>query len=294
MMNASSRLGLLALAIFNLVMLFDFIHHNFYSNQSTSPRVFSVKNQKVQKANSWYMTDKEFEETIVEAKGLAYGNKIEMPKYNYTMNMLEIYNDYLLLVPLSGFEDIRFYKSIYRDMNMLFICDKGDERNGCDIYLDKTYDSSTLKEKTFEIFESYCLQEKQFKVVAKVDSGSIIDKFYLYQIVKFMADNSDKRIYFGNPVYLDFGAAMTSRFYAMTQSLMDEYCSCEHPLLDVESEDMWFGKTLNNCLKSKNYKTGNSINLLTCDLKYIEHNTLEHPGVSIKIGSDINPNKAKL
>ncbi|PVU84889.1 hypothetical protein BB560_007232 [Smittium megazygosporum] len=227
---------------------------------------------------------------IVNDDELKIGNRIRLPKFKAEGDLWDLKGLYHIMVPMSKIEDIKYFKSFYSDLETEMICDGGNKRNGCDSYLKKEYDYFSLKHKTRDIFRRYCNSGQKHKVVAKMDFDTIvIDKKYLYNVLKFMIDNSDRPIYYGNPFLRDYGGvSMGGNFYALNQKAMEYLCSCKMELSDVFAEDLWFGDVINNCTISKNLEGIDRINYLYNDNNKIIHKDYDAKGVSLRLGRNIN------
>ncbi|PVV03232.1 hypothetical protein BB560_002301 [Smittium megazygosporum] len=238
-------------------------------------------------------TNEEFQGLVVNDKNLKIGNRIRLPEFDVVGNMWDLRGQYHIMVPMSKIEDISFFKSFYSDLETETICDIGDNREGCDSYLDKAYTYNTLKEKTRDMFRKYCNSGQKHKLVAKMDYDAIIiDKQYFYKVLKFMMDNSDKPMYYGNPFYRYYGGvSMGGNFYAINEKAIEHLCSCEMELSDVFAEDLWFGDVINNCTISKNLEGFDRINYIFNDGRKILHKNYNAKGVSLKLGRNINNDK---
>ncbi|PVU96978.1 hypothetical protein BB560_005775 [Smittium megazygosporum] len=230
------------------------------------------------------------ERLIVPARRLKIGNRIKMPRKGTAGKMWEIKDLYHIMVPMSDIEDISYFKSFYNDLEMEVICDGNNRRDGCDSYLEDEYVYDTLREKTRDMFQRYCESGQKHKVIAKMDCDTIIiDKEYFYKVIKFMADNGDKPMYYGNPLYRDYGGiSMGGNFYAINEKAIEHLCSCKMEISDVSAEDLWFGDVMNNCTISKNLQGINRINYIFNDGRKILHKNYNAKGVSLELGRNIN------
>ncbi|PVU97031.1 hypothetical protein BB560_005774 [Smittium megazygosporum] len=237
-----------------------------------------------------FLSDDEFKNIVINDKKLKIGNRIKLPDTKPDGDLYDLKGQYHIMVPMSSIEDIKFFKSFYNDLETETICDLGDDRDGCDSYLDKKYNYYTLKQKTRDLFQKYCSSGQKHKLVAKMDYDAIIiDKQYFYKVLKFMMDNSDKPMYYGNPFYRDYGGiSMGGNFYALNQKAMEYLCSCKMELSDVLAEDLWFGDVINNCTISKNLEGFDRINYIFNDQSKILHKNYNAKGVSLKLGRNIN------
>ncbi|PVU96545.1 hypothetical protein BB561_001105 [Smittium simulii] len=220
-------------------------------------------------------------------KRLVSGRIIKLPEDLPDGRIIDLFDEYLFMVPMSKYEDIEFFKNFYSDLNTLIICDVDDNRDECDVNMESSYNYYTLREKTHDIFSKYCKFGKTHKLVAKMDFDAIINKQYLYKVVKFMADNSDKRMYYGNAFFEPTGIAMGGNFYALTEALLLDYCSCKTPLAYTQAEDLWFGRTINTCVKSKNLTEDEQINYIRNDGTKILHKNYVSNGVKLKLGKEV-------
>ncbi|PVV03046.1 hypothetical protein BB560_002488 [Smittium megazygosporum] len=101
-------------------------------------------------------------------------------------------------------------------------------------------------------------------------------------------DNGDKPIYYGNPLYRDYGGiSMGGNFYALNQKAIEHLCSCKIELSDVVPEDRWFGDVINNCTQSKNLEGIHNINYMINDMSKILHKKYSEKGVSLQLGRNV-------
>ncbi|PVU93497.1 hypothetical protein BB561_003251 [Smittium simulii] len=259
---------------------------NSQSQQSAVPPVAPVEKKNTTPSYKMSVKELKYHEEIDNDNRLEKGRVIRLPNLP-TGKIIDLYDEYLIMVPMSKYEDIDFFKNFYSDLNTLIICDIDDKREGCDVNMESTYNYNTLREKTHDIFSKYCKFGKTHKFLAKMDFDAIINKQYLYKVVKFMADNSDKRMYFGNAFFESTGIAMGGNFYALTERLVLDYCSCDTPLDHNNAEDLWFGRTINTCVKSKNLTDDEQIYFIRNDGSKIIHKDYVTNGVKLKLGKEV-------
>ncbi|PVV01083.1 hypothetical protein BB560_004514 [Smittium megazygosporum] len=237
---------------------------------------------------SWKIPKESIMSIVVPDSRIQRGFQIKLPKKTEGNNgkVYELYNDYIILVPMSKYEDVDFFKNfLHNDLNIFIVCDKDDFRAGCDANLDSNYSYTTLREKTHDMFSKYCMLGRTHNMVAKMDFDAIINKDYLFGLTKFISDNKEKRIYYGNPFFRKNGVAMGGNFYALSKQLMKDFCSCEHSRSSgALAEDLWFGETLNNCIIQKNFSGTDAILHLFNNQDKILHKVYSSNGVSLSLG----------
>ncbi|PVU88225.1 hypothetical protein BB559_005682 [Furculomyces boomerangus] len=156
------------------------------------------------------------------------------------------------MIPISKQESIEFFKNLYSDRNVMTICDADDNRKECDLRLTGNYQYNTLPQKVKEMLSVACNSLRGYKMYAKMDFDAYMKKDYVAKVIKFLTDNNERRIYYGNPIYRHDQFFMGGNFYAFTEQLFNDYCSCDIPEPDNWAEDYWFGRELEKCVKSKN------------------------------------------
>ncbi|OMJ09935.1 hypothetical protein AYI70_g10639 [Smittium culicis] len=194
------------------------------------------------------------------------------------------------MVPISTYEDPEWMKNVYSDLNFVTICDKGDNREFCDINTERTYDYQELPKKSFDIFNRICGYERQYKVIVKMDFDVFIGKSYLYEVFSFMVENHSMRIYFGDPMGQTTeskGTAMNGKIYAVTSNIISDYCSCNTPEPGKRLEDMWFGQTVVECVKKKGYKPEEQIIYYHSKENLIYHKRYKKNNVDLQAGRKI-------
>ncbi|OLY82963.1 hypothetical protein AYI68_g2908 [Smittium mucronatum] len=211
-------------------------------------------------------------------------NFIKLPEKFYVPGrIIDLYYQYQIIVPISKRESITFLKNFYSDLNVKVYCDVDDYRDGCDIRSDKSYKYHQLSYKTFDMFNYVCKNFEDFKIYAKMDFDAYIDKNYVYGVLKFISDNSERMIYYGNPILRNGKVFNGGNFYAISGSLFRDYCSCKIHPPKKPNEDEWFGEVLNNCFYSKNY-INETLIYMKNDMTKILHKHYTDDGVDIKLG----------
>ncbi|OMJ12724.1 hypothetical protein AYI70_g8942 [Smittium culicis] len=119
-----------------------------------------------------------------------------------------------------------------------------------------------------------------------MDFDAYLDKKYVRNVLKFMIDNSEKRIYYGNPYMKKENNVvfMGGNFYAFTQTLLNDYCTCKIPNIDMDYEDEWFGNVLSACTKSLDGGQKKEIKFMYNDMSKILHREYKGKGVELKLG----------
>ncbi|OMJ28321.1 hypothetical protein AYI69_g2202 [Smittium culicis] len=205
-------------------------------------------------------------------------------------SLIELKDDYLMMVPMNKNEDIEWVKNMYSDMNMVTICDSEDKRKGCDVTLKNSYPYEELPKKTLEMFQMLCRNQHDYKVYAKIDFDTFISKEYIYKVFKYMIDNYKKRIYFGDPMNKNDqgnGIAMNGKFYAFTSTVLADFCSCKVPVPSKGLEDMWFGTALSKCYQDKNIDASSQILYLKSKEDLIHHKEYKKKNVDFQIGRKV-------
>ncbi|PVZ97320.1 hypothetical protein BB558_006729 [Smittium angustum] len=208
-------------------------------------------------------------------------------KHPFRLN--EIRDDYQVYMPISRNESIEWTKNLNSDINLSVVCDKNDNRIGCDIRTHRNYDYKTLNYKTFDIIKTICKNPRKHKVYMKMDFDIFIDKQYINDVLSFMINNHKKRIYFGDPMANYNGkrkVAMNGKLYAITDTLMNDLCNCKIKTTRPGLEDYWFGRVLHKCLDKKKDKQ-NSIVLFRSNEKLIIHKKLIENSVKLQVGREI-------
>ncbi|PWA00770.1 hypothetical protein BB558_003203 [Smittium angustum] len=242
------------------------------------------KTKNNQTIESWKISDSDVEK-IKTFDTKFKVDTIPLPQdKNYTDLIGTLREQYLIMVPISKQESIGFFKNVYSDLNILIVCDADDNRSECDLQLNGNYEYKLLSHKIKEMLSVACNNLKGYKMYAKMDFDAYLKKDYVANLIKFLIDNNERRIYYGNPIIREDHLFMSGNFYAFTEQLFNDYCSCKIPRPDVWNEDYWFGKELEKCVKSKNLtKTEGTLHIIN-DQSKILHKKYTDIGVSLKLG----------
>ncbi|PVV00965.1 hypothetical protein BB560_004634 [Smittium megazygosporum] len=248
---------------------------------------------------SWKLTNEEL-------KNLTYfdkRNKVNMlptPIMKHNHSIIELFDDYLITLPIADYESIQWVKNIYSDMNIKIICDGNDSREDCDIKLGQKYDYDTLYKKTYFSMDYICKNiynktDKKIKFFAKMDFDVMVNKNYLYSVIKFISDNSHLRIYFGNssPLRDREGVEMNGQFYAISGALLDEYCSCNIPEAQGNGEDLWFALALHKCIADKYPPEERRMFYIENSRDWVKHAKYIDKGVQLVLGRHALKDKKK-
>ncbi|OMJ12725.1 hypothetical protein AYI70_g8943 [Smittium culicis] len=193
---------------------------------------------------------------------------------------------------MSKEESISYLKNVYSDLNIVTLCDFDDKRSGCDHHLPKNYTYDNLNEKMFDIFNYTCRNFPGYKVYAKMDFDAYVNKSYATSVLKFMIDNSEKRIYYGNPFKKSENIVfMGGHFYAFTVPLLNNYCKCNVKKPEMFYEDEWLGHTLNNCTRLLNNGKSNLIHYMYMEEDKILHKEARFKGVKLDMGHTVYENQ---
>ncbi|OMJ19329.1 hypothetical protein AYI69_g6667 [Smittium culicis] len=278
---------LVVLSIFTTIV---FLIHILFSYNAFDLKKSQVEDRlsKINPINkkSWKINDLKIKEmSFIHEENKV--NTIKLPKEYYgPAKVVDIIDEYQIMVPITTQESITFLNNMYSDMNILTFCDKDDGRNGCDIVSKNKYQYSTLTKKTFDMFNYTCNNLKKYKVYAKMDFDAYVDKSYIHGVLKFMADNSDKYIYYGNPILRNGNVFNGGNFYALSGAAFEEYCSCNLLSPDYYTEDQWFGDAVRLCLKEKHPEK--PIYYMLNDMDKVLHKEYKDIGVDVKLGRKIN------
>ncbi|OLY84417.1 hypothetical protein AYI68_g1418 [Smittium mucronatum] len=264
--------------------------HNLYHGDSSTRIYPSIKfDLKSSNSSNWHLSTHGFNALKIKDES-KFVNYVRLPKEYYGPGKLsDLGEEYLVMVPISKVEDIVFLKNFYSDLNIKVICDLDDPREECDHHLPGNYKYGSLDKKTFDLFKYACENFKGYKMYAKMDFDAYLDKNYAYGVIKFMMDNSDKRIYYGNP-YMDKKVKkvfMGGNFYAITSPLMADYCSCNIPTPMSVPEDEWYGNVLTDCTKELNDGKNHQIQYMYNDMKKILHKEYRSSGVHLRLGRGV-------
>ncbi|OMJ08430.1 hypothetical protein AYI70_g11557 [Smittium culicis] len=212
-----------------------------------------------------------------------------LPKQYYgPANLADLGQDYLIMVPISKIESITFLRNFYSDLNLLVMCDSDDTRPGCDHHLPGKYEYGTLNMKTFDLIQYACKNFPGYKMYAKMDFDAYLNKDYLHGVIKFISDNNDKRIYYGNSfMSKEYHVVfMGGNFYAVSGLLMQDLCTCGIPLPDMYLEDHWFGVVVANCTtRFKDDK--HEVHYMYNNGDMIRHKEYKDDGVLVKLGRHV-------
>ncbi|OLY79505.1 hypothetical protein AYI68_g6424 [Smittium mucronatum] len=233
---------------------------------------------------AWKVNDEEMDQLMFyDFEGQRKFTKLP-EKYYGPARIIDLYDQYQIIVPISKWDSIKFLKNFYSDLNIKVYCDADDNRDECDIRSNQTFDYYQLSNKTFDMFNYACKNLQGYKFYAKMDFDTYLDKSYVYGVIKFVSDNSDRRIYYGNPILRSGRIFNGGNFYAISGSLFRDYCSCDirHPLHPYEDE--WYGEVIKLCFNSKNYKNKNLIYMKNDETKIL-HKHYNDDGVDLKLGS---------
>ncbi|OMJ17969.1 hypothetical protein AYI69_g7217 [Smittium culicis] len=210
------------------------------------------------------------------------------PRRAAKKSLLDLRNEYVIIMPINAKEDPQFIFELYSDANLITVCDRGDERAFCDVIVDPINGYWDLPAKTFDMFNRLCEGIHEYKVFIKMDFDIFINKDYLYDVITFMAENSDKRIYFGDNNYVDSEfkqPVMNGKIYAITSKILQDYCTCDIEKPGTGLEDYWLGYTIHNCTDSKNYTQADDIFQYKSHEKEIFHKKYGDYPVKISLGT---------
>ncbi|OMJ20581.1 hypothetical protein AYI70_g4017 [Smittium culicis] len=119
-----------------------------------------------------------------------------------------------------------------------------------------------------------------------MDFDAILDKNYVHGVLKFIADNHHKYIYYGNLITRYDTVFNGGNFYALSSSLFRHYCNCHVESPDSFEEDLWFGSVIKECLDAKSqYK---NLYYMQNDITKILHKEYFASGVQLKLGRKVN------
>ncbi|PVV01371.1 hypothetical protein BB560_004209, partial [Smittium megazygosporum] len=239
---------------------------------------------------SWKLTDEElYKQMYFDERNQVYMLPTPVRKHNHSI--IELYDDYLITLPIADYESIEWIKNLYSDVNIKVICDGHDNRKGCDIKLDQKYDYNSLYKKTYFSMDYICKNiynktDKKIKFFAKMDFDVVVNKKYLYSVIKFISDNSHLRIYFGNssPFRDREGVEMNGQFYAISGALLDEYCNCDIPEAQGNGEDLWFALALHQCITDKYPPEERKMLYIENSRDWLKHGGYSDKGVELKLG----------
>ncbi|PVU90338.1 hypothetical protein BB559_004686 [Furculomyces boomerangus] len=169
-------------------------------------------------------------------------------------------------------------------MDYLTVCDKNDDRKECGTRTKDNYVFDTLPKKTFDMFNDIC-SNLNSRAYFKMDFDVMIDKEYMAKVIRHMVDNSEKRIYFGDPMTYekDRAVAMNGKIYGMTRKLMSDYCKCGVKRPNTGLEDIWFGFQISDCVKKK-FEGKVVYSLLNVDNSKLFHKNYTDKGVRLQLG----------
>ncbi|OLY84855.1 hypothetical protein AYI68_g972 [Smittium mucronatum] len=293
--NVPKRVKGIVILLIALVLLFQLASYiSLLSRPSTATKELTLHSTSGAKRNplnsvSWHMGLESFNriKRVDKDKKVDY---VCLPKEYYGPGQLtDLGQDYLIMVPLSKVENIVFLRNFYSDLNLVVICDADDNREGCDYHLKGNYEYGTLGQKTFDLFDFACKNFPGYKLYAKMDFDAYLDKNYVHGVLKFMMDNIDKRIYYGNPYmkHEHMIVFMGGNFYALNAPLMADYCSCKIPDPDMFFEDEWYGHVLTNCTRSIKDGKDHEIHYMYNNMDKILHKEYKAQGVHVKLGRNI-------
>ncbi|OLY82875.1 hypothetical protein AYI68_g2991 [Smittium mucronatum] len=235
-------------------------------------------------SKSWKVADKDMRR-LMYYDFESRSDVLKLPREYYgPAKIIDLYDQYQIIIPISKYESISYLKNFYSDMNILTFCDFDDDRPECDIRSHQNYDYIHLSNKTLDMFDFACKNLPGYKFYAKMDFDTYVDKSYLSGVIKFIADNADKNIYYGNPILRHGRVFNGGNFYALSGSLFRDYCSCNIHLPKNYNEDEWFGDVLNRCFYSKN-PHGTNLYYMYNDMNKILHKSFTDGGVSITLGN---------
>ncbi|OMJ29735.1 hypothetical protein AYI69_g751 [Smittium culicis] len=120
-----------------------------------------------------------------------------------------------------------------------------------------------------------------------MDLDTYIDKKYILSVLKFMSDNSEKRIYFGKPVLYGKNVYFEGRFYAMTKTLVRDFCRCSPPPPQIYPEDVWLSHTVLDCVAEDKTILNRTVHYMISDDSKIHHKKYKRNGVDLNLGSYI-------
>ncbi|PVV05317.1 hypothetical protein BB560_000165 [Smittium megazygosporum] len=250
-------------------------------------------------SESWKLTDEElYKQMYFDERNQVYMLPTPVRKHNHSI--IELYDDYLITLPIADYESIEWIKNLYSDVNIKVICDGHDNRKGCDIKLDQKYDYNSLYKKTYFSMDYICKNiynktDKKIKFFAKMDFDVVVNKKYLYSVIKFISDNSHLRIYFGNssPFRDREGVEMNGQFYAISGALLDEYCNCDIPEAQGNGEDLWFALALHQCITDKYPPEERKMLYIENSRDWLKHGGYSDKGVELKLGRHTFKDKEK-
>ncbi|PVU88817.1 hypothetical protein BB561_005684 [Smittium simulii] len=219
------------------------------------------------------------------------GTMLTIPQNLYSdRHLTELKEKYLVYMPIASYESIEWVKNYYSDLNFKIICDGNDRRKRCDVNLEKEYTYSNLYLKTYEMMQHFCKNDYKpgkYKFFAKLDFDTVLDKRYLYDVIRYISDNSDRRIYYGFSWPHEDFVEMNGQFYAISGKLVDELCSCNmlHPIRT--GEDTYFGKALHQCVRENLLPKDKEIIYIENSRYYCDHGGVETDGVNLKLGRKV-------
>ncbi|PVZ97697.1 hypothetical protein BB558_006335 [Smittium angustum] len=228
----------------------------------------------------------------VSYRDITLNSNIAFIPRNKKLDMEEIFHEYLIIIPLAKTESIVWLRNLYSDLNLKILCDVDDLRSGCDIRTKNAYTYDTLPLKTYDMMKILCHSKDRYKAIVKMDFDIFINKFYFYNILKFLIKNSSRKIYYGDPMISNrvmMDLSMNGKVYAFTNPVLRDYCSCDIKRPTSGGlEDLWFGNNLIQCINSKNYKNKNEeLFLLFSKEHHIYHKSFENNNVKLNTGSSV-------
>ncbi|OMJ08719.1 hypothetical protein AYI69_g10968 [Smittium culicis] len=137
------------------------------------------------------------------------------------------------------------------------------------------------------MFDTICNNYTDYKAIVKVDLDTYFDKNYVLSVLKFLSENSEKRIYFGNPRLYSNKLYFEGRFYAMTQKLVEDYCKCKPSVPKINPEDVWLSHTIADCLSKDPSVNIENIHHMLNDETKIYHKEYKIKGLHLKLGRNI-------
>ncbi|PVU95738.1 hypothetical protein BB561_001650 [Smittium simulii] len=216
---------------------------------------------------------------------------LTIPKNLYSDRRLtELEEKYLIYMPIAKYESIDWVKNYYSDLNFKTICDVDDGRKRCDVNLEKQYTYDDLRLKTYEMMQKFCKNDHtpgKYKFFAKLDFDTVLDKRYLYDVIRYISDNSDRRIYYGKTWPQDGFVEMNGQFYAISGKLVDELCSCNMLYPTRAGEDTYFAEALHQCVRENLLPEDKEIIYIEYNNEYCKHAELNTDGVSLKLGRSV-------
>ncbi|PVU98680.1 hypothetical protein BB559_001377 [Furculomyces boomerangus] len=209
---------------------------------------------------------------------------------NKKLDLGEIFDDYLVIVPLAKSESITWLRNLYSDFNFKIMCDVDDLRPGCDIRSKYHYTYDMLPLKTFDMMKILCNTRDRYKAIIKLDFDIFLNKHYFYSIVKFLIKNSSRKIYFGDPMSKNSdksSVCMNGKIYAFTNPILKDFCSCNIKRPTTGGmEDFWFGNKMTECINSKNYRNyKDRLFVLYSKEHHIYHKLFKNNDIKLTIGS---------